>query len=100
MIKSQRDPGAGPGNKFFFSLVTREKRPFSGEQFRAAQIDVGQRAEFRAGITQVIILSVSMVTYARFEWPDRTHGRIIFHHAAKKQDRITPGSRSQIRDGC
>jgi hypothetical protein len=28
-----------------------------------------------------------MVTYARFEWPDRMHDRIIFHRAVKKQDR-------------
>jgi hypothetical protein len=41
--------------------------------------------EIWASITQVIILSVSMVTYARFEWPDRTHGRIIFHRAVKNK---------------
>src|ERR1044072_3786007 len=41
-----------------------------------------------------------MVAYPRFEWPHRTHGRVIFHGAVKKQDRSTLGSRSQIRDGC
>src|ERR1044072_1868760 len=32
-----------------------------------------------------------MVTYPRFEWPDRTHGRVIFHGVVKKQDRSTAG---------
>ena len=41
--------------------------------------------EIRAGTTQVIILSVLMVTYARFKWPDRTHGRVIFHGAVKSK---------------
>jgi hypothetical protein len=43
--------------------------------------------EIGSGIAQVIIFSVSIFTYARFEWPGPTHGRIIFHRAVKKQDR-------------
>ena len=53
--------------------------------------------EVGAGITPVIILSVLMVTYARFEWPDRTHGRIIFHRAVKKQERTMLGSLANSR---
>jgi hypothetical protein len=33
----------------------------------------------------VIILSVSIVAYATFEWPGPTHGPHYFHPAVKKQ---------------
>jgi hypothetical protein len=42
--------------------------------------------EIGSGIAQAIIFSVSIFTYAAFEWPGPTHGRIIFHRAVKKQD--------------